>query len=115
LNLIQLNSHEALADNSSFFNQPQIREVETIEFPVEVKDNIQEKDNKKRDNIAGAFEALIEDFHERTGKENIEEKEERYSKQRDSKKQPVGIGFKDDLFSGKITDGIRVEASGHKI
>jgi hypothetical protein len=63
--------HECFADNPSFFDQPQVREVEPVEFPVKVKDNAKEKEDEKGGDIAGTFKPSIHDPQKRTGKEKI--------------------------------------------
>ena len=57
LDILESDGHAPFADYSPLLDKPEIREIETVEFPVKIENKAEEKENQEDQDIAGEFEA----------------------------------------------------------
>lgn len=98
LDILESDGHAPFADYSPLLDEPEIREIETVEFPVQAKDEAEEKEHEEDKDVTGEFEARNHRAYKRAGEDEVEKKEKRYSGQRQRQKEPVRVDPEDERF-----------------
>jgi len=57
LDILESDGHAPFADYPPLLDEPEIREIEPIEFPVQTKDEAEEKEHEEDKDVTGEFEA----------------------------------------------------------